>query len=326
MNKISIIVPVYNLEKEIERCVKSICNQTYKNIEIIIVDDGSKDDSRQVISKLAHSDNRIIYLFKENGGVTSARIAGIKKATGDYIGFVDGDDEIESDMFERLFRNAINCNADISHCGYQMCFPDGRINRFYDSGIFEEQDNVTALIELLDGSKIEPGLWNKLFHRRLFHNLLQNELIPVDIKINEDLLMNYYLFKNSKKAVYEDWCPYHYIVRNSSVSRQSLNEHKIFDPVQVKQIILDDASDEIVGVAEKGLVKTLIYTYGAVATHKGFNKEGIILRKKLLSHREVIRLLPKRTALLGFMIIYMPNMFGLLYSLYINKIQVKKYE
>ena len=128
--RISVIVPVYNLQDDLERCVVSIMAQTYSNLEIILIDDGSTDRSRDVIQKLAEMDGRIVPVYKENGGVTSARLAGLRKATGEYIGFVDGDDEIEPDMYEFLLKNALDYNADISHCGYQMVFDDGRVKLF----------------------------------------------------------------------------------------------------------------------------------------------------------------------------------------------------
>ena len=132
---ISVIVPVYNLEGELPRCLNSICAQTHQELEIIVVDDGSRDGSRAVIEDYARRDVRIKPIFKENGGVTSARLRGISKATGAWIGFIDGDDEIEPEMYERLLKNAEKYGADISHCGYQMVFSDGRVNHFHNSGI-----------------------------------------------------------------------------------------------------------------------------------------------------------------------------------------------
>lgn len=140
--KISVVVPVFNIEKYVERCAYSILNQTYANLEIIMVDDGSTDGSGKIIDQIAASDSRIKVIHKENGGVTSARMAGIKSATGEWIGFVDGDDEVEPDMFRHLLQNAIIYQADISHCGYQMVFPDGRIDYYYNTGVLERQDNM----------------------------------------------------------------------------------------------------------------------------------------------------------------------------------------
>lgn len=242
---ISIIVPVFNLEKELSRCLDSILAQSYHDIEIIVVDDGSFDGSTNIIRQYAKKDNRIKPIFQENDGVTSARLHGVREASGQWIGFVDGDDEIESDMYERLLKNAETYHADISHCGYQMCFDDGRVHYFHNTGLLAQQDKITALKELLSGSRIEPGLCNKLFHKPLFRSLLHGEAVPLDIKINEDLLMNYRLFSTAEQTVFEDWCPYHYVVRNESASRAKLNPHKIYDPIRVKEIIRQDAPAEL---------------------------------------------------------------------------------
>ena len=126
---ISIIVPAYNIEKYIGRCLDSILNQTYKNIEVIVVNDGSSDSTGSIIDDYSRKDDRVKPFHKENGGVSSARILGVNHAIGDYIGFVDGDDYVEPEMFEHLLNNALKYNADISHCGYQMVFPNGRIER-----------------------------------------------------------------------------------------------------------------------------------------------------------------------------------------------------
>ena len=105
--KLSLIIPVYNIAQYLPRCLDSIINQNYKNLEIIVVNDGSTDTSREVIDDYCNKDSRIIAIHKENGGVSTARLAGISAATGDYIGFVDGDDYVEPDMFDRLVKNAV---------------------------------------------------------------------------------------------------------------------------------------------------------------------------------------------------------------------------
>ena len=128
--KISIIVPAYNIAAWLPRCLDSILGQTYQNLEVIVVDDGSTDHTGDILERYAAMDARIRPLRKANGGVTSARLEGIRYADGEWIGFVDGDDEIEPDMYERLMGNALKYSADISHCGYQMVFSDGRINYF----------------------------------------------------------------------------------------------------------------------------------------------------------------------------------------------------
>ena len=172
-NKISVIVPVYNIENYIEKTVESIRNQTYKNLEIILVDDGSSDNSGRILDEIAAKDSRIKVIHQENGGVTSARISGIKMATGEWIGFVDGDDFIEPDMYDVLLKNAIKHQADISHCGYQMVFQN-RTDYYYNKGRIILQDKETGLKDLIEGKYVEPCLCNKLFRKSLFQNLKIN--------------------------------------------------------------------------------------------------------------------------------------------------------
>ena len=113
--KISIIIPAYNIENYLGKTLDSVLAQTYQNIEVIVVNDGSKDGTGKVVDDYAAHDSRVIAVHKENGGVTSARLRGIAAASGDWIGFVDGDDYIEPDMYERLMRNAREYNVEISH-------------------------------------------------------------------------------------------------------------------------------------------------------------------------------------------------------------------
>lgn len=313
-NLISVIVPVYNLENYIERCLKSIQSQTYRNIEIIVVDDGSIDGSWNVIKRIAKEDNRIIPIHKENGGVSSARMLGLANANGEWIGFVDGDDEIEEDMYEVLINNAFECNADISHCGYKMIFNDGRITSFYDTKVKKIQDNTTGVIDLLEGDLIEPGLWNKLYKKSLFEDIE----LDTNIKINEDLLLNYYLFKNSQLSIFEDLTKYHYIIRDNSASRSKLNDYKIYDPIRVKEIILNDSNSEIKEIAYKVYLRTIIYVIDGLIIENTHEhdlqiKELIDLLKK---NRNSIKYLNRKLKLSAYMISYLNPVYKLLYRLY----------
>lgn len=239
--KISVIVPAYNISQYIRSCLDSILNQTWKNLEIIVVDDGSVDDTATIVESYIAKDGRIKLIKKTNGGVTSARLAGVADASGEFIGFVDGDDIIEPDMYEHLLRNAVEYSADISHCGYQMVFLN-RVDYYYNTGHLVEQDTQSGLKDLFTGSFIEPGLWNKLYHKTLFHSLLCDGVMDTSIKNNEDLLMNYYLFSESKNSIYEDWCPYHYVVRKGSATSANINEHQLFDPIRTTNILIEKTS------------------------------------------------------------------------------------
>lgn len=316
--KLSIIIPVYNLESYIERCVKSIRTQTHENLEIIIVDDGSTDNSKKVIEKISKLDKRIVSIYKDNGGVTSARLMGIKHATGDWIGFVDGDDEIENDMYDFLLENALIYDAEISHCGYQMIFSDGRINFFHNSETLRIQDNATSIKDLLDGKIVEPGLWNKLYKRKLFDNILDSTIIDTDIKINEDLLMNYYLFSKSKLSVFADVCKYRYLVRNTSVSRTKLDQNKIFDPIKVKRIILENIDIKLLPFAQKAYLSTCINVYNCLILEKCgcYIEEKKIVREEILNHYQWISTLSKKQKILLKLIRYLMPIYPLIYKFY----------
>ena len=260
MNKplISVVVPVYNIANYLERSVKSIREQTYRHLEIILVDNGSTDGGTELVDELAKTDERIVPLHVEKKGVSFARLEGVKAASGEWIGFVDGDDVIEPDMYERLLNNALKYSAQISHCGYQMVFPS-RIDYYYNTGRLVQQDNLTGLKDLLDGSFVEPGLCNKLFHKTLFYSLLHSAGFDLNIKTNEDLLMNYYLFKGSTNSIFEDFCPYHYMVRNNSTATSVINENKLRDPLKVKKIIKADCGDnELELIIDKNILNHLI--------------------------------------------------------------------
>lgn len=232
---VSVIIPAYNIEDYIGRCLDSIISQTYKNLEIIVVDDGSRDYTGEILDNYAKKDRRIKVIHKENGGVSSARNKGIEAAEGDYIGFIDGDDLIEPEMYKTLVDLLEEENADIAHCGYQMVFPD-RIDYYHNTGKKKIQTTEEGLKDLLSGEMIEPGLVNKLYKKELIKNCRLNETV----KINEDLLMNYQLFKLSQKSVYYDITPYSYMIRSSSATGANSLITKREDSLRVLNQIKDD--------------------------------------------------------------------------------------
>lgn len=238
---LSVIIPAYNIENYLPMTLDSVLAQTYQNLEIIVVNDGSKDATAQVIDSYAARDPRIKAVHKKNGGVTSARLMGLSIATGQYIGFVDGDDYVEPQMYKRLMDNLQSHGADISHCGYKMMFPNGKIDYYYNTGKIVAQKGVQGCADLLEGSFVEPGLVNKLYRRELFDGL--EEWMDSTIRINEDLLMNFFLFRRAKMAVFEDICPYHYVLRRGSAATSRLNEHKLKDPLRVQHLLYDETKE-----------------------------------------------------------------------------------
>ena len=256
---ISIIIPAYNIQDYLSATLDSVLAQTYENLEIIVVNDGSRDNTADVIDSYAARDRRIKAIHKENGGVTSARLRGVAEAKGAYIGFVDGDDYIEPQMYARLMENVKTHGADISHCGYQMVFPS-RVDYYHNSGQLIIQKDSQCCADLLVGGFVEPALGNKLFRKELFTGL--NEWMDPSIRINEDLLMNFYLFRQAKKAVFEDVCPYHYVLRKGSAATSRLNEHKLKDPLSVLRLLLHETAPvpEWNAIVERRLIYQLVST------------------------------------------------------------------
>lgn len=324
---ISVIVPAFNVESEIANTLNSILKQTYSEIEIIVIDDGSTDKTGRIIDTYASRYKQIIAVHTQNQGVTAARLIGIKRAAGEWIGFIDADDEIESDMYELLLKNAELYNADISHCGYQMVFPDGRISYFHNTGCLMQQDKIAGLKDLLDGSLIEPSLCNKLFRKTLFCGLLHNQ-IDKSIKINEDLLMNYILFSEANTAIFQDVCKYHYLVRNTSASRKSLNQYKIFDPIRVKQIILDMNINNMTEATMKAYIKTCINVYNSLVLDKTgqFIKEQKEIRKLIQEHKKWVSFLNGKQHFLASFILFCPIVYKPIYRLYAKYLLKNLYE
>lgn len=325
---ISVIVPAFNVESAIINTLDSILAQSYPEIEVIVIDDGSTDKTGRIIDTYAAKHKQIIAVHTQNQGVTAARLSGIKRASGEWIGFVDGDDEIEPDMYELLLKNAELYKADISHCGYQMIFADGRVNYFHNTGHFVQQDKITGLKDLLNGSLIEPSLCNKLFRKTLFYNLLQPAAIDKSIKINEDLLMNYMLFSEANKSIYQDICKYHYLVRNTSVSRESMNQHKIFDPIRVKQIILDMDIDNMDKAAMRAYIGTCVNVYNALVLDKTgrFVQEQKIVRHLINERKHWVSLLSRKQQLLANLILYIPIGYKPIYRFYAKYLLKNYYE
>lgn len=276
---ISVIIPAYNVSAWLPRCLDSLLAQTHSNMEIIVVNDGSVDGTADIMNRYASRDNRIKAIHKENGGVTSARLKGVAEATGNYIGFVDGDDWVEPQMFAKLMENAVQFIVDISHCGVLREFPDGRLDYYYNTGRIVEQDNTKGLWDLIEGGFVEPGLVCKLYRRELFEGL--SDWMDTSIRINEDLLMNFYLFRQAKKSVFEDVCPYHYMLRPGSAATSKLNQHKLRDPMKVTEILLREAPEAVEAIVFQKWVRMLI---GGATMVLGEQKDLIAPYRKECRH------------------------------------------
>ncbi len=227
---ISVIVPAYNAEKTLAVCLDSIIAQTYPNIEIILIDDGSTDETGEIAREYEKRDPRIRNIHQNNAGLIETRDRGIALAKGDYVGFVDADDEISEDMYERLLRNAQKYEANISQCGVHICSIGGKNGKFKESGapgskgtedpglkgtgeliVYNRKEGTKAL---LCGQEMEPSLCNKLYKKEL----LADSCLDKSILNNEDLLRNAVLFGRADRSVMEDFRGYIYNRHEDSMS------------------------------------------------------------------------------------------------------------
>ena len=210
---ISVIIPVYNVEKYLEKCISSVVGQTYKNIEIILVDDGSTDKSGTMCDLLAEKDSRIVVIHKANGGLSSARNAGLDIAKGDYIGFVDSDDWIEPDMYACLLRNMLKESADISACGvyYHRNSKTKTDRDITGYRVFSRYEAVNCVIQR--NSIIKAYVWSKLYSKHIFSKLRFPEG-----KTYEDLFTILPVIDAAEKIVVTMQPKYHYIKRPGSIT------------------------------------------------------------------------------------------------------------
>lgn len=193
---ISIIIPIYKVEDYLDECVQSVIHQTYKNLEIILVDDGSPDKCPQMCDEYAELDNRIIVIHKKNGGQSDARNAGLEHASGDFICFVDSDDFIDVTMCEQLLRYQQESDADIVSCMFSW-YVNGDIQAFpwFTMG-YKEKHTLFLYDYFIDavGKQVDSFLWNKLFKR----SVITETFVPG--RINEDFLFFYYTTKVHPKV------------------------------------------------------------------------------------------------------------------------------
>lgn len=265
MNKlISVIVPVYNVEKYIDKCIKSILNQNYKELEIILVDDGSTDKSGEICDEYAKKDDRIKVIHKINGGLSDARNAGLNIAKGEYIGFVDSDDYIDNDMYSTLFDLIQKHKADISIVSFRE-FMNGKVIDIQDSKQLDIFNRTEGIQELLLDKKIQSYAWNKLFKAELFKNIK----FPTG-KNFEDIATTLLLFEKTQKIVRLEEPKYNYLRRNDSIIGIK-NYKTYYDYIEVildKYKYLKGKYNEIDQYNDYNFVISMIWVYTIILKYE----------------------------------------------------------
>lgn len=250
---VSVIVPVYNVEKYLEKCVHSIINQTYENTEIILIDDGSTDSSGKICDKFSELEKKIKVIHKDNGGVSSARNVGIENAKGEYISFVDSDDWIEPGMIEALYNIIISNDVQLAACNLyneienvdicnELKLMDTSIKILHEKDIY---------ISSLNYTDVRGYLWNKLFSKKYITHKLDNSLMQC-----EDLLFVTQYMHNIQRIAYTQKKLYHY-VRNTTERKYNYTNRNLtlmdaYEKIRVEYI---ENCPELVYIIERNLLK-----------------------------------------------------------------------
>lgn len=222
---ISVIVPIYNASSFLNKCISSIINQTYSQLEIILVNDGSTDNSLEICNLYANNDKRIKIINKENGGVSSARNMGIEAATGRYLVFIDADDYIEKNMFEVLADDLFKYDVDLSMCGYKNVDINGNI-LFVSESLKEKYfDDKTFKHYLFQPNYYREILCNKLFKLDIIKN--NNIRFREDIHINENIVFILDFAHYARKYVYDNEILYNFVQHKNSALNEKFNLKKV---------------------------------------------------------------------------------------------------
>jgi len=277
---ISIIVPVYNGEKFIEKCFNSILNQTYQNLEIIIINDGSKDKSAKICDKYAELDDRIIVVHQENIGLSSVRNKGLDMATGELIGFVDCDDSIHPRMYEILQKNLYEYNAGIAMCEVTKVYNSNIDEHIKESNLtinkqhiqcFKQKEAFKNLFNKKNLITVVP--WNKLYKKEIFKNIRY----PIG-KINDDEFVIHHIIQATKKIIFTDAILYYYYHNEKSITNKQYSLQKLDAIEAIKDRMLLFELQKYHNLLQKGsntYLHLIIIHYYAVQKYLPIERETL---------------------------------------------------
>lgn len=282
--KISVIVPVYKTEGLLDRCVESIVGQTYKNLEIILVDDGSPDNCPAMCDEWAEKDSRIRVIHKENGGVSSARNAALDIATGDYIGFVDSDDWIEPEMYSSLIQKISESGKNIALCSYYAVEISGEryeCRCVVDKEVLDKDDYFRFIVLGGDGGYI----WNRLYDA----DILKEVRFDEDIWYSEDLLFNFKTAQKSNGTAILDKIEYNYVQKRIKEQAWVMNDHS-FDSMTAFEIMLSykDIPEDVYDCCLRGYAAAAFTLLSGVLTNEKYFYKYDDIRSAILNFKKRI--------------------------------------
>lgn len=321
---VSVIVPVYKVEKYLRKCVDSITHQTYRNLEIILVDDGSPDNCGKLCDELAKADERIKVIHKKNGGLSDARNVGLDISTGDLIGFVDSDDYIDKDFYEILVGNIMKYNADVSCCRYTNVWENGKSEKVGNDGNIYIYEGLDALKEYLYGKTLDPFAWNKLYKAELLGNVTYRERKHrfVNGILGEDNPFCIELFKETQKVVLEGLSKYNYLqARKGAITNSGITK-KILDVIyQWNSVRLDCHKNypELEKYALRRQVLFYIGLYNTVCKNESFKSEAEKVRAFIKEHNKEIQssdICEKTVKLSAELLAFSPSIYRVFMRIY----------
>lgn len=264
MELISVIVPVYKTEAYLDRCVESIVEQSYENLEIILVDDGSPDNCPAMCDAWAEKDSRVKVIHKQNGGLSDARNAGMSIATGELMGFVDSDDWIAPDMYQLLYEHMVADDSDIAACGVEMVWEDGSQTRMLTKPgccVLNQEEAMRAIIE---ESWLKQPVWYKLYKTALIRD------IPFpEGKCHEDVFWSYQAVGNAQKVSVSDKVCYYYAQRSGSIMGEGYSLKRL-DGLEAKVLRLSYVREyfpQLIPDAQCDLLFSCMYAYQMCLQH-----------------------------------------------------------
>jgi glycosyltransferase involved in cell wall biosynthesis len=279
--KISIIVPVYNVEDYVPKCFKSIIDQTYENLEIILVDDGSTDKSGDICDEYAKKDNRMIVIHQENQGLSMARNNALDIASGEYIGFVDGDDWIAPDMYSTLYENATKYEADISMCNFYYVSQSGHLSPYSNENTPEKV--LEGIYKISHNIRLSNNcVWNRLYKRRLFDDIRFPER-----KTFEDIFVMHRLVDNANKIVLSTQCKYYYLLRENGITLSPFNLGHMdnFEAYKERYNYISNKYPSLEKVCKKFIFSSLLWVMGKAYAHNRIENHRDVLLQAIDSVR-----------------------------------------
>ena len=282
---ISIIVPIYNVEQYLKKCLDSVINQTYHNIEIILIDDGSTDNCGSICDEYANRDKRIKVIHKTNGGLSDARNVGIDITKGKYITFIDSDDYVEKDYVYYLYNVMKECNTDIAFCGYKVCYEKKKNNGKKEKNQIRKCTKIEAFKEILYAKDFEVSAWAKMYLTEHFKDVRYPKG-----KIFEDNATTYKLIDKNEYVGLGYQKKYNYMVRNNSITKKEFTD---------KHLYLIQASDDMCeyiskyaelekAILRKKCVARISTLNRMLNSSNRDNEQENKLRKEILSYKKIL--------------------------------------